>query len=558
MEKNRIRPIATGKNMRMSYARRKEVLEMPNLIEIQKNSYKWFLDEGLKEVFDDISPISDYSGHLSLEFVDFELCEEDVKYSIEKCKERDATYAAPLKVKVRLYNKEKEEISEHEIFMGDLTLMTETGTFVINGAERVIVSQLVRSPGIYYGIGHDKIGKKLYSCTVIPNRGAWLEYETDSNDVFYVRVDRTRKVPITVLLRALGLGTNDEIREVFGDEPKIEASFAKDTSENYQEGLLELYKKITTSTGVEVRHKPLGLRIWNNRGYYVMFLPVFIFILIMYYWPMLGIRYAFYDYKPVGAPTFVGLKHFYSMFKTDAFWSAFRNTLELSIMKLLITTFTAVIVSIFLNEMGNLFAKKTLQTIIYLPHFMSWAVVASIFSLFLSPSSTGLVNGLLRDWGILAPDAKGIYFLASTAWWRPIFYIINIWKETGWGTIIFLATLAGINPELYEAADIDGATRMQKMRFVTLPALSNTIITVLILNLAKVMNMFESVFVLYNNAVYSVSDVISTYIYRQTFAIALPNYGYSTAVGLFKSLVGCVLVLICNWASKKTRGRGIV
>ncbi|CCY22944.1 dNA-directed RNA polymerase subunit beta [Firmicutes bacterium CAG:24] len=244
MEKNRIRPIATGKNMRMSYARRKEVLEMPNLIEIQKNSYKWFLDEGLKEVFDDISPISDYSGHLSLEFVDFELCEEDVKYSIEKCKERDATYAAPLKVKVRLYNKEKEEISEHEIFMGDLPLMTETGTFVINGAERVIVSQLVRSPGIYYGIGHDKIGKKLYSCTVIPNRGAWLEYETDSNDVFYVRVDRTRKVPITVLLRALGLGTNDEIREVFGDEPKIEASFAKDTSENYQEGLLELYKKI--------------------------------------------------------------------------------------------------------------------------------------------------------------------------------------------------------------------------------------------------------------------------------------------------------------------------
>ena len=244
MEKNRIRPIATGKNMRMSYARRKEVLEMPNLIEIQKNSYKWFLDEGLKEVFDDISPISDYSGHLSLEFVDFELCEEDVKYSIEKCKERDATYAAPLKVKVRLYNKEKEEISEHEIFMGDLPLMTETGTFVINGAERVIVSQLVRSPGIYYGIGHDKIGKKLYSCTGIPNRGAWLEYETDSNDVFYVRVDRTRKVPITVLLRALGLGTNEEIREVFGDEPKIEASFAKDTSENYQEGLLELYKKI--------------------------------------------------------------------------------------------------------------------------------------------------------------------------------------------------------------------------------------------------------------------------------------------------------------------------
>ncbi|MDR2043784.1 MAG: DNA-directed RNA polymerase subunit beta [Clostridium sp.] len=244
MEKNRIRPLAGCRNMRMSYSRRKEVLEMPNLIEVQKDSYQWFLDEGLKEVFDDISPIADYSGHLSLEFVDFELCRDDVKYSIEECKERDANYAAPLKVKVRLYNKEKEEISEHEIFMGDLPLMTETGTFVVNGAERVIVSQLVRSPGIYYAVGHDKIGKRLFSCTVIPNRGAWLEYETDSNDVFYVRVDRTRKVPITVLIRALGIGTNDEIREVFGEEPKMEASFAKDTAENYQDGLLELYKKI--------------------------------------------------------------------------------------------------------------------------------------------------------------------------------------------------------------------------------------------------------------------------------------------------------------------------
>ncbi|MDE6663417.1 MAG: DNA-directed RNA polymerase subunit beta [Lachnospiraceae bacterium] len=244
MEKNRIRVAAAGRNTRMTYARQKEVLEMPNLIEVQKNSYQWFLDEGLKEVFDDISPISDYNGHLSLEFVDFELCEKDVKYSIEKCKERDATYAAPLKVKVRLINKEKDEITEHDIFMGDLPLMTETGTFVINGAERVIVSQLVRSPGIYYAISHDKIGKRLFSSTVIPNRGAWLEYETDSNDVFYVRVDRTRKVPITVLIRALGVGSNDEIRELFGDEPKIEASFSKDVSENYQEGLLELYKKI--------------------------------------------------------------------------------------------------------------------------------------------------------------------------------------------------------------------------------------------------------------------------------------------------------------------------
>ena len=244
MEKNRIRPVKAGKGMRMSYSRQKEVLEMPNLIEVQKDSYQWFLKEGLKEVFDDISPIADYSGHLSLEFVDFTLCESDVKYTIPECKERDATYAAPLKVKVRLHNKETDEINEHEIFMGDLPLMTETGTFVINGAERVIVSQLVRSPGIYYGIAHDKVGKKLYSCTVIPNRGAWLEYETDSNDVFYVRVDRTRKVPITVLIRALGIGTNQEIVDLFGEEPKILASFGKDVATNYEEGLLELYKKI--------------------------------------------------------------------------------------------------------------------------------------------------------------------------------------------------------------------------------------------------------------------------------------------------------------------------
>mgnify|MGYP000513646077 FL=1 len=244
MEKNRIRPITNGKSSRMSYARQKEVLQMPNLIEVQKDSYQWFLDAGLKEVFEDISPISDYSGHLSLEFVDFTLCEDDVKYTIEECKERDATYAAPLKVRVRLYNKETDEINEHEIFMGDLPLMTATGTFVINGAVRVIVSQLVRSPGIYYAIAHDKVGKELYSSTVIPNRGAWLEYETDSNDVFYVRVDRTRKVPITVLIRALGIGTNPEILELFGEEPKILASFGKDVAENYQEGLLELYKKI--------------------------------------------------------------------------------------------------------------------------------------------------------------------------------------------------------------------------------------------------------------------------------------------------------------------------
>ncbi len=239
-----MRPVKAGKSVRMSYSRQKEVLEMPNLIEIQKTSYQWFLDEGLKEVFEDISPIADFAGHLSLEFVDFTLCKDDIKYTIEECKERDATYAAPLQVKVRLCNKDKDEIKEHKIFMGDLPLMTDTGSFVINGAERVIVSQLVRSPGIYYGIGHDKIGKELYTCTVIPNRGAWLEYETDSNDIFYVRVDRTRKVPVTVLVRALGYGTNAEIIDLFGEEPKLLASFGKDVSDNYQDGLLELYKKI--------------------------------------------------------------------------------------------------------------------------------------------------------------------------------------------------------------------------------------------------------------------------------------------------------------------------
>ncbi len=244
MEKNRIRSVKSGRSMRMSFQRQQEVLEMPNLVEVQKDSYQWFLDEGLKEVFDDISPINDFSGKFSLEFIGFTYDEKDAKNSIEECKERDVTYSAPLKVRVRLINKETDAISEHEIFMGDLPLMTATGTFVINGAERVIVSQLVRSPGIYYAIDHDKLGKRLFSCTVIPNRGAWLEYETDSSDVFYVRVDRTRKVPITVLIRALGVGTNAEIIEMFGEEPKILASMTKDTATNYQEGILELYKKI--------------------------------------------------------------------------------------------------------------------------------------------------------------------------------------------------------------------------------------------------------------------------------------------------------------------------
>ena len=244
MKKYRMRPVKSGRGMRMSFSTEKQVLDMPNLIEVQKNSYKWFLDEGLKEAFKDISPVTDYTGQLSLEFVDFQLCEDEIKYSIEECKERDATYAAPLKVNVHLRNNETGEIAQHDIFMGDLPLMTETGTFVINGAERVIVSQLVRSPGIYYAIDHDKIGKTLYSCTVIPNRGAWLEYETDSNDVFYVHVDRTRKVPITVLIRALGIGTNQEIIDLFGQEPKIMASLEKDPSTNYEGGVIELYKKI--------------------------------------------------------------------------------------------------------------------------------------------------------------------------------------------------------------------------------------------------------------------------------------------------------------------------
>ena len=243
MEKNRIRALRSGDTTRISYSKINEVLEMPNLIEVQKNSYQWFLDEGLKEVFEDISPITDFSGNLILEFIDFSL-DSEPKYSIEECRERDATYAASLRVKARLYNRELDELKEQEIFMGDFPLMTETGTFIINGAERVIVSQLVRSPGIYYASEFDKVGKKLLSSTVIPNRGAWLEYETDSNDVFYVRVDRTRKVPVSVLIRAMGVGSDAEIIELFGEEPKILATLEKDVAKSYEEGLIEIYKKL--------------------------------------------------------------------------------------------------------------------------------------------------------------------------------------------------------------------------------------------------------------------------------------------------------------------------
>lgn len=313
-------------------------------------------------------------------------------------------------------------------------------------------------------------------------------------------------------------------------------------------------KEKAGSAKIEVRKKPLKMRIWNHRGFYLMFLPVFIYVLIVYYWPMLGIRYSFYDYTLKNIE-FVGLKHFKTLFQDAKFWTAFKNTLQLSVTKLLLTTAASVIISVFINEMGNMLAKKSLQTIIYLPHFMSWTVTAAIFTLFLSTSTTGMINETLKSWGWIS---QSIDFLHDTKLWRPVFYLVNLWKETGWGTVIFLATLSGINPELYEAADIDGASRLQKIWYVTVPALMNTVIIVLILNLAKVLNMFESVFVMYNNRVFDVADVISTYVYRKTFLTAIPNYGYTTAIGLFKSLVGCVLVLLCNWASKKIRGRGIL
>ena len=269
MENYRMRPIKSGKNVRMSYSGKEEVLEMPNLIGVQVNSYKWFLEEGLAEAFRDISPISDFSGKLSLEFVDYKLNEEDKKYTIEECKERDATYSAPLKVNVRLINNETGEINQHDVFMGDMPLMTETGTFVINGAERVIVSQLVRSPGIYYSLGRDKTGKALYSCQVIPNRGAWLEYETDANDVFYVKVDRNRKVPVTVLIRSLGVGTDEEILNLFGDEPKLQASFTKDPSKDYEDGIRELYKKLRPGEpfAVESAESLINSMFFDQRRY---------------------------------------------------------------------------------------------------------------------------------------------------------------------------------------------------------------------------------------------------------------------------------------------------
>lgn len=305
--------------------------------------------------------------------------------------------------------------------------------------------------------------------------------------------------------------------------------------------------------------KSLGTRIYKYRGFYLMFLPVLVFALIFFYLPMFGIRFAFTNYNGIKEPTFVAFDNFKRMFSMPGFWSAFRNTLEISVIKLILTTLVAVVVSLFLNEIINIHFKKVVQTIIYLPHFLSWVVTASLFSLILAPSNYGLVNTFLVKIGAIDSNSM-IYFLGSPKWWRGAYYIINLWKETGWQTVIFMATLAGMNTELYEAASIDGAGRWGKMRYITFPALANTILTVIILNLAKVMNLFESAFVLQNDAVLETANVLETYIYYQSFnSGAIPNYGYTTAVGLFKSLVGMVLVLVCNQWSKKVRdGRGIV
>lgn len=327
--------------------------------------------------------------------------------------------------------------------------------------------------------------------------------------------------------------------------------------------MMKQKRKKTDAVASATARKKLGATIWKYRGFYLMFLPVFVFAIVFFYAPMFGIRYAFTDYKGITEPVFVGLKHFKTMFmdplKSGAFWSAFGNTVVISVTKLILTTAFAVVVSIFLNEIINLHFKKFIQTIIYLPHFLSWVVTASIFTLILAPNSHGLVNTFLVNIGAIEPTEM-IYFLGTEKTWRPVYYLINIWKETGWQTVIFMATLAGINTDLYEAASIDGAGRFQKMRYITFPALQNTILTVLILNLAKVMNLFESAFVLQNSAVLPTANVLETYIYYQTFNSGrIPNYGFTTAVGLVKSVVGMILVLICNQWSKKVRdGRGIV
>lgn len=304
------------------------------------------------------------------------------------------------------------------------------------------------------------------------------------------------------------------------------------------------------------KKKNLGAQIYKYRWFYLMFLPVLAFLVCFHYLPMFGIRYAFTKYNLIKAPVFVGLKNFIRLFSMPNFWTAFKNTLELSIIKLLLNTGMAVVISLLLNEMRTLRIKKLTQTIIYLPHFLSWVVTASVFQMLFTPTTAGLVNQALIKLGLID---SGIYFLGNSQWWRFSYYVINVWKDTGWGTIIFMATLAGIDPGIYEAASIDGAGRFQQMLYITLPSIANTILTVLILNLAKVMNLFESVFVLQNDAVMDVSQVLQTYVYYQTFnSGGIPDYGYTTAISLFSSIVGMILVVSCNFASKKVRGRGIV
>lgn len=309
---------------------------------------------------------------------------------------------------------------------------------------------------------------------------------------------------------------------------------------------------------VKVRHekKPLGPRIKKYAGFYVLFLPVLVFLIVFHYLPMFGIYYSFTKYTIIKPPEWRGLENFARLFGMPNFWNAFTNTIVLSVVKLLLTNLFSVILSLLLNEIAHNGAKKLAQTVIYMPHFMSWVVTASVFQLILSPTTSGLVNQLLLKMGIIK---EGIYFLGNSSTWRGAYYFINIWHDTGWGTIIFLATLTGIDPGIYEAASIDGAGRWKQMWYVTLPSLANTIITVLILNLGKIMNLFESVFVLQNDAVMDVSQVLQTYVYYQTFnSGGIPDYGYTTAIGLFRSLVGMGLMLACNYASKKVRGRGIV
>lgn len=304
------------------------------------------------------------------------------------------------------------------------------------------------------------------------------------------------------------------------------------------------------------KKRNLWLQIKKYWGFYLLFLPVLIFTIVFHYMPMFGVYFAFTKYNIIKDPVWVGLANFERLFSMPNFWTAFVNTLELSIIKLLLNTGLAVVLSLMLNEIVSIKGKKIAQTIIYLPHFMSWVVTASVFQLLLSPTTSGMVNQVLMNLGIIE---KEIYFLGESKWWRFAYYLINVWHDTGWGTIVFMATLTGIDPGLYEAASIDGAGRWEKMIFITLPALANTIITVLILNLAKVMNLFESAFVLQNNAVMDTAQVLQTYVYYQTFnSGGIPDYGYTTAIGLFRSLVGAMLVIACHFASKKVRGRGIV